>query len=396
MGQAKRMLEEIRARGWAPVEKNVCAGCVGDPVLAALITAAADAGECDYCGGPVAAPVDVILDAIVQGFRAEYEDPVNQAPWSSADGGYQVPTIDTWDLLQEHEAAEHEDLHADLSNAIDLLWCQRNPMDPAEHEALMWGWEGFRRHVTAERRYTFLLPTPGADDQRGWGEIPPEDMPAAVAASIADGGLARVLPTGAAFYRARVHGSAERPVSAKDLGSPPPDAARGNRMTAAGISAFYGASTAEGALAEVRGYMAPGDHATVARFETSRPLAVVDLVDLPDVPSLFDATRRGLRPAIRFLRGFAADVATPARPDDRQNLDYVPTQVVAEYLRYELAPPDGPAAGVLWRSSKDPAVIDCVLFVGNDDCVEQHPGWDDEDRPVLGLVPGSARHVPPV
>ena len=400
MGGAKRLLAEMEERGWASVEKSVCAGCLDDPALKAEVNRSANAGECDYCGhrsggGPVAAPVDAILRLIVDGLRAEYEDPVEQVPYDSAEGGWQLfDPQDTWDVLQDHEVTGDLRLLEDLADAIDGQWVQRDPFRPSDHKALVWGWEGFRRFVTHERRYTFLLPRPGADDQRSWGEIPPEDLPAALGQAVDAGGLATVLPAGTRLFRAREHGPDERFDGPRELGSSPPTVAKTNRMSAAGISAFYGASTRGCAVAEVRAY-APDGHMTVAEFVTDRPLPIVDLVDLPDVPSLFDEDRRSLRPARLFLRDWARDVAAPAKPDDAQRLDYVPTQVIAEYLQHAFPHPDGPVAGIRWRSAADPAASSFVLFVPNDRCVAVGPGWDESDDPVLGLVPGTAEHVPP-
>ena len=353
---------------------------------------------CDYCGrsgsgDPITAPVEVVLEALVQGLRIEYEDPLEEVEWSSADSGFQMPTFDTWDLLEDHGVTWNEELLADLAGAVEQQWCQFDVYALAPHEVLKWGWPGFRDHVTHRARYTYYLPTPEADEHRGHGEIPPEDMPQALLQAVQAGGLARLLPAGTRWVRARVHDADQRPESAKELGSPPPAVARTNRMSAAGISAFYGASSEDGAIAEVASYAEPGSYATLARWETARDLPVIDLVNLPEIPSLFDPACRDLRPAIRFLHDFAADVARPARPDDRQNLDYVPTQVVAEYLHQLLPHPHGQVMGVLWASSKDASVTDCVLFVNDGGCVQQGPGWDLDPDALLGLIPRSLRRI---
>ena len=371
MGLAKRQLEQQWEQGWSPVGTYVCPDCITEGALAELVAATVRNGgdvadECSYCEATdtaaIAAPVEVVLEAIVQGLRAEYGDPDNEGVlWSSADGGYQMPTYDTWDLLDEFEVTENDDLRSDITNAIDQAWCQRSPYRPAPHQALLWGWEGFREHVIHRARYTFVLPSTDADEQRGWGEIPPEDMPQALLDAIADGGLASVLPTGTLWVRARVHPNDESYTKAKDIGSPPSASAKTNRMSAAGISAFYGATTEAGALAEVAGYADPDDLASVGTFETARPFPIIDLVDLPLVPSLFDERRRHLRPALRFLHDFARDVARVTNPDDKLHLDYVPTQVVAEYLHRVFPHPSGQTIGVIWRSSKDPSVTCCVF-----------------------------------
>lgn len=398
MGSAKKQQMNEWEQGWSSVAKSVCDECLTEPALAAAVQGAVDADACDYCGRrseeSIAAPVDVVLDALVRGLRAEYGDPNDEgALWVSKDGGFQVNTYDTEDLLWDFEVTENADLHADLSRAIDHTWCQRDPYRPTDHEALSWGWERFREHVTRHARYTFPLRTPGSEEQRNWGEIPPEDMPQALAQTIQSGGLTRVIPAGTRWVRARLHRAAENPRSAKELGSPPSEWAKTNRMSAAGISAFYGASTQTGALDEVAGYAEPGAYATTGTWETIRPMLVVDLVNLPVIPSLFDPERRDLRPALSFLHGFTADVVRPARPDDHQNLDYVPTQVIAEYFHQLLRNSEGlPVMGVLWRSSKDSSVTDCVLFVGNDGCVEQgSERLGEVDVSWLALIPGTQR-----
>jgi len=68
-------------------------------------------------------------------------------------------------------------------------------------------------------------------------------------------------------------------------------------MSPAGIAHFYGAFDAETAIAEVwDGPRAGREVVTVGKFTNPTTLPVVDLARLPEVPSLFDAERRHLRP----------------------------------------------------------------------------------------------------
>lgn len=382
-------------QGWSSSDKHVCADCLNDKALASSVQGAAESLDCDYCGQHsnsvlIAAPVDVLLDAITEGLRTEYGHPDNEGVmYISREGGYMMSVTDTWELLDDLDVTNDRNLHADLSNAIEGPWCQRNPYRSSPVQALSWGWAGFRNYTTHVSRYMFHLPSPDAEQQREDGEIPPHEMLMTLAQTIKNGDLTRVLPEGTRWVRSRPHSSAEYFVTAKDLGSPPPRAAKSNRMTAGGISAFYGAKTHAGALAEVTGYTAD-DYATVGTWAAARPMLVIDLVDLPNVPSLFDPDQRHRRSDLLFLHGFAADVRRPAKPDDKEHLDYVPTQIVAEYFRQLIQDDDGnPAMGVLWRSAIDPTVTNCVLFVDNMGCVEQTAEWKHEAASWLGLVPGS-------
>ncbi|GEL20739.1 hypothetical protein PA7_45760 [Pseudonocardia asaccharolytica DSM 44247 = NBRC 16224] len=391
-------MEEAWERGWVSTDKYVCKDCVNDEALVRLVVDSVEDMECTYCGRladePIAAPLDVLTEAIVDGLSTEYEDPIEQVSYVSREGGYQMPHQDTYDLLQELEVVNDFDLIVDLANAIETqLWCQRDPYRPSPHDALRWGWSGFREHVMHKRRYTFLLADPAAQEQRDYGEIPPEDMLHALARAIRAGDLVTVLPAGTELVRARVHPPAQQPSTAAEIGSPPGRVAKTNRMTAAGISGFYGAFSEQCALAEVAGYAGNDDHVTLGTFVTARDMLVVDLVNLPAAPSLFDESRRHLRPAIRFLRDFAADVANVAQPDDKEHLDYVPTQVVAEYLRMQFAHPGGPIRGVMWGSSRMPDEQAIVLFVDHDECVDEYDGWKESGAHWVALRAGSLRRV---
>jgi hypothetical protein len=398
MGMAKQWMMEQHEQGWYSGDGFVCRDCVLDKALATTIDANVAETACDYCGAtsdePIAADIDVLLEAFATGLYFEYEDPVNQVAYDSAEGGYQMDLSTTLDLAIEHEVTENEKVLDALAFCIEHDWVQRDPYALTPHEALAWGWNDFRDYVMHSRRFTFLVPNDERAKRRGHGEIPLEDMLASLASAITDAQLAKQVPAGTSYWRARPHRKTESFSTAKELGSPPSAAARTNRMTPAGISGFYGASTKKVAVDEVLGYAEADSVLTVARFETSKPMTVVDLVDLPAVPSLFDPDNRHRRAATQFLRDFAADVAKISNPDDQQHLDYVPTQIVSEYLRYKYDT-NGPIEGLRWRSTKDPNETSTVLFLDNDACVDAVTGWRDRQEHLLGMDPTTVQRALP-
>jgi hypothetical protein len=375
MGAVKRYLEEVEARGWADVGKLVCSMCLLDYALIDAVRQHGAADRCDYCktspgSNEASAPLELVLSLIVDGFRSEYEDPVEQVLYSSADGGYQMPLDDTWDLLESHEVTENGDLINDMVAAIRQdAWVPRDPYAASPSQALQWGWSEFRTFVKHHRRYTFLDRDESVN--LGAGEIRMHSMPEALAQAIELAGRVRVLPAGTNWWRVRVHPPGERHRTAAAIGAPPDEVAKDNRMTAKGIGAFYGASSASTARAEVSDYAKPTDEGTLGRFALLRDVSVVDLTGVDDVPSIFDAAQRHRRAALVFMREFVADVTKIADPSDWQNLDYIPTQVVAEFTRFRLRGAAGPVGGVLWRSSKDPLTESCVLFAGNAQMADQ-------------------------
>ncbi|MBE0010564.1 RES domain-containing protein [Arthrobacter sp. AET 35A] len=124
-------------------------------------------------------------------------------------------------------------------------------------------------------------------------------------------------------------------------------------------------------------------------------MLVIDLVDLPRIPSLFGPAERHRRSNLLFLHGFAADVRKTAKAGSDEDQHYVPTQIVAEHLRALFQDAEGnQAMGVLWRSAKNETVMNCVLFVDNEGCVEQGPEWANDARAWLGLIPSSQQRGP--
>lgn len=386
MGMAKRYMEEVDARGWSDVGTTICSACVVDEALVRAIQTHGGTDSCDYCvatphAPDASAPIELVLEMIVDGLKYEYESPAEQMAW---DEGFVGTVFDTWDLLCEFGVTEREDVHETLHGAIgNEQWCQRDPYAATPAEALTWGWEAFREFVKHRRRFTFLT----ADDStaEGVGMIPMHAMPAAIADAVKEVGLVKELPDGAEWWRVRPHPASETYSAASDLGTPPDAVARDNRMSPKGIGAFYGASTPTGARAEVAGYASPSHDGSIGKFVTTTPLAIVDLRELPDYPSLFDRNRRHLRAPIEFLYGFVKDATEVADPSDQQNLDYVPTQVVAETFRYDL-----PVDGLLWKSSKDPSITSCVLFVSSTRVTEK---GSETTATRLVLDPTTVGHI---
>ncbi|MHA6512981.1 HEPN-associated N-terminal domain-containing protein [Tessaracoccus sp. Z1128] len=390
MGAVKRHLEEVQARGCSDTDGMVCSICITEPALVQVIRTEGAATECSYCGSiPEAPNATVELERIVQlvtdGLQSEYEDPAEGAGWDGREGGYQVPTFDTPDLLWDHEVTENDKLLFDIARTIELeLWCQKDPYAATEAEALLWGWEAFRKYVQHRRRYTFL--TKDDSTAAGAGYIPMHGIPAAVVRAVAETNMITVFKSGTTWWRARVHNEGENYGAAKDIGTPPDDYARDNRMSPKGIGAFYGASTLVGARAEVAGYASPSAEATIGEFTQLSDLALVDLRDLPRVPSLFDEGRRHLRGMLSFLRDFIADVTKVSDPSDEANLEYIPTQIIAEHLHFDL-----PADGICWRSTKDRDVTVCVLFLPNASMSDAGATTPDSR---MELDAASVRHLP--
>ncbi len=115
---------------------------------------------------------------------------------------------------------------------------------------------------------------------------------------------------------------------------------------------------------------------TTGRFSTAREITVLDLTRIPAIPGLFDSVHRERRSSIRFLHDLVADSSAPIAGDGREHIDYVPTQIIAEYIRHCYKHPiHGSVRGILYKSVKERGKTCCVLFFEQDHCCDCPAGW---------------------
>lgn len=356
-----------------PIDKAVCPRCVAEPTLARIIEPYVGDARCSYCGGPGAAPVNVVLDAISDAIAADYTDPVNELPYESREGGYQGMVEDGSELVWEiiGDSIENQDLMEDLAGAfIGTAWCRHDYFGLDEYEILSYGWKGFVEQVKHRTRYLFLQEL-GEPDDADRETIPPGRMLDALGRLMQQFELYRTVPEGSVFYRARVHHPDQRLSTPNELGPPPRElAVMSNRMSPAGIPMFYGAVDEATAVAETFDpRREPQRLITIARFVTVRPLTLLDLTDLPAMPSPFDEENRYLRKPISFLREFVRDLAKPIQRDGYEHVEYVPTQVVTEFIRHRLTAHDGQKFdGIQYTSSRPGGHTAVVLFIEREQC----------------------------
>jgi hypothetical protein len=114
-----------------------------------------------------------------------------------------------------------------------------------------------------------------------------------------------------------------------------------------------------------------------------RPLQLLDLSNLPSVPSMFDGDNYYKRMPLIFMRRFEIDATMPVTKDGKEHIDYVPTQIVAEYFRLVFKQPDDSRLdGILYRSGINHDGNCVALFCTNDHCTDNP---DAKDK-TLALV----------
>ena len=194
------------------------------------------------------------------------------------------------------------------------------------------------------------------------------------------------IPDTTLIYRARIDRDHHFP-TAKDLGAPPSESAKyPNRMSPSGIPMFYGAFDPRTACLETfeADTHQVGNFISMAQFKPMRTLSVLDLSDLPALPSVFDPDQRRLLSALRFFHIFASDISKPIIKNGREHTEYVPTQIVTEYIRHIFRFGENQKLdGVKYRSSRADDADAVVLFLENPDACDQDAPADT--RCVLRL-----------
>lgn len=153
----------------------------------------------------------------------------------------------------------------------------------------------------------------------------------------------RVVPRGEELFRARTASSREDAGKMQDepwsqFGPAPKEKVGNQRMTPSGIPALYCAFERETCLSEIRSIT--GDHVVSIALTPTNQLKLLDLTKLEDLnlpeSTLLDAGYRELMHLHGFVRSLVKRMSRPKGRSDE--LIYLSTQVVFEYLRLTFAP----------------------------------------------------------
>jgi hypothetical protein len=343
--------------------QRVCACCQKDESLMRFVESEGEAGICDFCSSSESRIVELraLFVEMSECIRREYVPAYMSGDIPGGDWDFYPPTVPSSDLLIAlgDPLGEGELAHAFMEAFWDD-WIPVGGMFGTQEDHLRWGWESFVRTIKGSSRFVFLHPA--AERFHEIMEISTADMLDQLATVITNCGAIVPLPQGQLIFRGRKHSPTASLISADELGAPPTSLAPGQRMNPPGIPFFYGAHDEATVLAELRGI--DGEFATVAGWVTVRDSYIVDLTSLIPVPSLFDRKPYAPRSEMKFLHSFAEEISKPMRAHDNPEVDYVPTQIVAEFIRHCVHPPGSsePVEGLRYGSAIRDGGVNLVLF----------------------------------
>ena len=341
--------------------KRACHNCIGEPYLKDQINTRGKARKCFYCKKVASsASLEDLAHFVSTAFEHHYyrtSDQPSGFQWSmmrdeestydwERDGEPVVDVIANSAEISDQLAADIQMILEDEFYSMDSAQIGEETEFDADSyyerksaNGYLWHseWREFERSLKTQTRY--FSQTAAAHLTALFDGI--ESMPT-------KGGRPIIIDAGPEtglthFYRARVFQSDERLEQAiqrpdREIGPPPPALAGSGRMNARGISVFYGATTPETALAEVRPPV--GSKVVVARFDLLRSMRLLDLRVLPDIEvtgSIFDPSLAPRQERAVLLRTLKSIITVPVMPDD-EGLEYIVTQAIADFLATQERP----------------------------------------------------------
>lgn len=319
--------------------KKVCHMCIGEEYVKSYIKKHGKRGSgCSYCHKfRKSVPYGDVADMLHEVFENYYRPVVESDNYWEASEGEGVH-----DVIYNELEINDEDLMLDI---YEYLQNEHNPYYPDDYEryndefnyvSINYGsemldvaWNKMLNSLKSEARYFNSAVKEFLDElfyDIDTFRVKGSESPI------------KLIDEKTTFFRARVFESFEDVEIAlknpeRQFGPPPSEIARSGRMNAQGIPVFYGAASAEVAMAEVR--PAVGSYVVVAPFETMRKLRVLDIsaMDLiiHEKRSKFSKETIKRLEKSSFLRTFSKRLTIPVLGKNTEN-EYLITQAVAEYL----------------------------------------------------------------
>lgn len=334
-------------------EKRLCSGCVGEAYLKSMLENTGEMRECSYCGAigktlSVREVAECVDAAIEHHYQRIFEDG-SELPWhDDTDQGEQGELVSDIIADRAHIA---EEVAEDIRTFLKKRECLEDCSDPydstaydtdaryerTEPNAAVYHnmWVQFENRIKTESRFSSRRSLETLDKLfKGIKEHK---------TSSGERVVVEAGPTGfiSELYRARVFQSGDKFAAAlkrpdMEMGPPPTMGVKAGRMNACGISVFYASRDVDTAIAEVRPPV--GSRVVVAKFKILSPLRLLDVGALRSLErsgSIFNPEYLNQLQQANFLKTLSSRISRPVMPDD-EALEYLATQVIADYLAEEM------------------------------------------------------------
>jgi hypothetical protein len=332
---------------------NVCSKCIGDEQFSNWIKKNGMRGECDFDESHASqfkiVPINDFAEEVDRYFRDHYG--IGEEYPSFVEDSDRIEYLRRGSPLNE---VITDLLQTDSSSVVDATIDFLPDSDPRDGDLFYDSWQNYeslktatdREKAEADQYYEFLYEEKITSNWKNFCETVKHrrrffnnkkilDNLFGPCTSYEAGKIKPIYQLGAGekIFRARlIEGSnlkkklEQNP--AKELSSPPKEKAVAGRMNVGFIPVFYGAFDRDTALSEVRPSI--DQLAVVGEFVLQKDLRVFDFTVFDDAVKEKDEDRRHTR--YHFIRHIHEFLARPVSHFEK-DLEYIPTQVVAEYLK---------------------------------------------------------------
>lgn len=338
---------------------NICINCLQDPLLKKRVEDLNILGECSVCRDGIRLCIDLVslCDYIDSAFRNSFKK-IDLFPfdYESPDNEYNpIQVLEELTKLDSSTCIQILDILIKMYNKIDNVsgveefynydWkYELINISGLEHQ---YEWEYFKNII--KHKYRFYSQNMSDIINQLFDNINDLDSRSDIKL------IKKLRPQKNKYlYRARRANTNDlRKIildnPKNELGYPPEELAPEGRMSPRGIPVFYGAFEKNTCLEELKLFV--GEIVIIGKFEIVDPLKILDLSAFEKaniLTSYFDPDYDRKISRIEFLRKFQDEISKPVLPND-ENIDYLPTQALAEFIFYHL---DNEIDGIQFKSSQ--------------------------------------------
>lgn len=368
--------------------KYCCEKCFKDEYIKKFIEENGFEGTCDICGKEdvFVASFESVAEFIIQGFKRAYDQVYNEGFWDPEGKRYIDPVTGKdlgesmfdilyyeeevfSDELSESESKEFlqklmdsiklsfreinkgdNDIYSDIETPNWMLKDELYYLDEAKEKSkkLYYSWNEFKK--VTKYRYRFFDMDKDKKREKLLEKL-----------KIIFRKLSSNLPKGTRLFRARIYDSSLKDLKKPDdIGPAPVERTKNNRFSPAGISYMYLSDDIETCIKEINPQFF--DKVIVGEFELTKDIEILDLTGNPIKSIFYEGYDHDTRMLTKyFVYKFSEEISKPMKPNDNKDIEYVPTQVLSEYIRklgYK---------GIKYESSLNRHHYNYVLFVGPKD-----------------------------
>lgn len=360
MGRQKEQHDEAMSRGFYFVnDKYICIDCLDDEDFLDIFNRNSENRRCSYCHEEIeTVELGYIIDRILLAIRPYYYD-FNDAGMSYDDAREYLndPIYSFEEILQNIGFNLDQQIIDDMAEAVTIeSFFDDSSLYESLSTTLSNSYRKFTFYTKHIHRYFF------SDDMDDYDftETKPIELMESICRKINEYKCYKKLESGTEIFRARV--GKNRFSDFSDLSAPPKEKSiYSNRFSPAGIPMFYGSLNKITCMKELNLKKTNIRKISIGKFITKCDMKLIDLSRKIDLPGFFTENTTS-REDIIFINKLIEEISKPVIKDGREHIEYVPTQIVNEYIKMIYKDSGENILGIIYNSSKDISQKNILLY----------------------------------